>query len=131
MKRSGILHGRLSQIIAELGHGELIAVADCGLPIPPGIELVDLAIKPGMPSFLDVCDTILTELVVEDFIVANELAIRGSGVVDHLRERVGVLGKFIPHSDFKQTLRNVRSVVRTGEWTPYANVIFVAGVAFS
>ncbi|SIT05742.1 D-ribose pyranase [Alicyclobacillus vulcanalis] len=131
MKRYGIMHGRLSQIIAQLGHGELVAVADCGLPIPPGVEIVDLALKPGTPSFLEVCDTILTELVVEDFVVANELASRAPEVVNHLRERVGTLGQFVSHSDFKQALPNVRSVVRTGEWTPYKNVIFVAGVAFS
>jgi D-ribose pyranase len=36
----------------------------------------------------------------------------------------------IPHEEFKARTAAARAVVRTGEFTPYANVILIAGVTF-
>lgn len=32
----------------------------------------------------------------------------------------------VPHAEFKEMTRQARAVVRTGEFTPYRNVIFIA-----
>ncbi|MEF1307007.1 RbsD/FucU domain-containing protein, partial [Vibrio owensii] len=37
---------------------------------------------------------------------------------------------YVSHEDFKARTEQSRAVVRTGECTPYANVIFQAGVVF-
>ncbi|GMA59268.1 D-ribose pyranase [Alicyclobacillus sacchari] len=130
MKRSGVLHGELSRLIAEAGHGDLIAIADCGLPVPPHVPLVDLAVTPGVPSFDDVLEAVLAELVVEDFIAAEEWVKRDPAHMQQLRERVGTRGTLVSHDRLKNALQRARAVIRTGEFTPYANVILVAGVAF-
>jgi D-ribose pyranase len=36
----------------------------------------------------------------------------------------------VTHLIFKEQTRSARAVVRTGEFTPYANIILVAGVVF-
>ena len=36
MKKSGVLHNELAQIIASLGHGDLLVIGDAGLPVPQG-----------------------------------------------------------------------------------------------
>ncbi|WP_448594407.1 RbsD/FucU domain-containing protein, partial [Thermoflexus hugenholtzii] len=36
----------------------------------------------------------------------------------------------VPHETFKAMTGRARAVVRTGECTPYANVILVSGVIF-
>ncbi|GMA58891.1 D-ribose pyranase [Alicyclobacillus sacchari] len=130
MKRDGVLHGKLSRLIAELGHGDMIAIADCGLPVPPGVPLIDLAITPGLPSFVDVLEAVLLELVVEDFLAADELATRDPSLVQQLRLTISSQGRWVSHDTLKRTLSDVRAVIRTGEFTPYLNVILVAGVAF-
>ena len=36
----------------------------------------------------------------------------------------------IPHKDFKRRTFEAKAIVRTGEFTPYANVILISGVVF-
>lgn len=123
----------LSRIISETGHTDLIVVTDAGLPIPPGSDRVDLAYRPGAPAFFDVLDTVLAELVVEGATVSAEVAEASPHVLAALHERLDPLGvpiELIAHTEFKQRTRSARAFVRSGEFTPYANVILHAGVAY-
>ena len=127
------LNPQLSRIIAETGHTDLIVVTDAGLPIPPGAERVDFALRPGIPAFLDVLDTVLGELVVEGATVSAEVEDHSPEVLAALRERLeprGIQIELIPHVDFKRRTHDARAFVRSGEFTPYANVILHAGVAY-
>jgi D-ribose pyranase len=36
----------------------------------------------------------------------------------------------VPHQSFKAQTHSARAVIRTGEFTPYANIILEAGVVF-
>lgn len=47
MKKTGILNAPLSLQIAQLGHTDFLAICDAGLPIPVGMETVDLALSAG------------------------------------------------------------------------------------
>ena len=132
MRKSGLQHARLSAIVAGMGHGDLLVIADVGLPVPPGVECVDLAVTAGVPRFLDVLAAVAGELAVERCIVADELLAGDPGT--ELPARIDALlavpRESVPHAEFKERTRRATAVVRTGEVTPYANVILVAGVAF-
>lgn len=130
MKRGGVLHGELSQIIAELGHGQTLVIADNGLPIPDGVRRIDLAIRPGVPGFLDVLEAVLAELPVESFMVADELYERDPEYFQRVASLVDAPLTRVSHEELKAESRQAVAVVRTGEWTPYANVILRAGVTF-
>lgn len=128
-----IINPALSRVISETGHTDLIVVTDAGLPIPPGSERIDLAYRPGAPAFLDVLDTVLAELSVEGATVSQEVAECSPHVLAALHERLGVLGveiELVPHLGFKRLSRDARAFVRSGEFTPYANVILHAGVVY-
>ncbi|WP_282847666.1 D-ribose pyranase [Microbacterium oxydans] len=132
-KTATTINPALSRVISETGHTDLIVVTDAGLPIPPGSERIDLAYRPGAPAFLDVLDTVLAELVVEGATVSAEVAERSPEVLEALRERFAGEGfeiALIPHVDFKKLSQGARAFVRSGEFTPYANVILHAGVAY-
>lgn len=123
----------LSRVISETGHTDLLVVADAGLPIPPGSERIDLAYRPGAPAFFDVLDTVLAELVVEGATVSEEVAEKSPEVLAALRERFADQDfeiELIPHVEFKKLTHSARAFVRSGEFTPYANVILHAGVAY-
>ncbi|AZC12638.1 D-ribose pyranase [Microbacterium sp. ABRD28] len=123
----------LSRLISETGHTDLVVVTDAGLPIPPGSERIDLAYRPGAPAFLDVLDTVLAELAVEGATASAEVAERSPHVLAALRERLEPLGveiALIPHDEFKRLSTAARAFVRSGEFTPYANVILHAGVVY-
>ncbi len=131
MKRRGILNRDLSSLIASLGHTDVICVADAGLPIPNGVTRIDLVLRCGIPSFLETVRAILEEIVVEHALVASEMPVHNQACHEALR---GMLGQVpleqLPHEHLKAMLPRVRGVVRTGECTPYANVLLRSGVAF-
>ena len=127
MKRRGILHPELSAQLARLGHTDTFVIGDCGLPIPPGVPRVDLAVALGVPGFAAVTDAILAEIEVEAAVIAAEAA--GSPAGEMLAERFPSAAS-VAHEEFKQLTAQARFVVRTGETTPYANVIVRCGVPF-
>lgn len=131
MKKTGVLNHRISEVIAVMGHGDHLAIGDAGLPIPPGVERIDLAVEPGLPAMLDVSRVVASELQVESIVVASELVERNPGLAGQIADRFpGATVTDIPHEDFKAMLPRCRAVIRTGEVTPYANVILVSGVTF-
>ena len=128
MRADGLWHPRLLSVIAAAGHGDLVVVADPGLPVPVGVEVVDLVWRRGEPRLLPVLDAVLGELVVERAEVAVELRdpeLR-QGLVDLLGEPLAT----VSHDDLERLTGTARVVVRTGEVTPYANVVLHAGVPF-
>ncbi|MBH0130186.1 D-ribose pyranase [Salinibacterium sp. NK8237] len=127
------INPQLSKVISQTGHTDLIVVTDAGLPIPLDSERIDLAFRPGMPAFLDVLDTVLAELVVEGVTVSAEIAESSPEMLEALKSRFRDLDleiSMIPHEQFKSLTHDARAFVRSGEYTPYANVILHAGVAY-
>ena len=131
MKKIGILNSDISRVISELGHMDMIVIADAGLPIPPHIKRIDLALKKGVPSFIETVETVLQEMCVEKAYVAQEM---GSASASLEEELIAVLPsvqlKVITHEELKALTHQAKAVIRTGEFTPYANVVLVAGVIF-
>ena len=131
MKKSGILHPDLARLIASMGHGDGLCVADAGLPVPEGVARIDLALGPGLPAFLSVLEAILGELAVESAVIAEELPARSPDMHQEITRRLGgATIQAVPHEQFKKLVGGCRAVVRTGEFTPYANVILKSGVVF-
>ena len=128
MKREGIINARLAGALAGLGHTDHVVVCDAGLPIPPGLEVVDLAFRFGVPSFETVLSGLLEELVVEDATAAEEVE-RNRRSYEFLTTRLPDLG-FVPHEELKRMVPAAKLVIRTGEATPYSNVILRCGVPF-
>jgi D-ribose pyranase len=131
MKKSGVLNNQLSQVIAAMGHTDMLVISDVGLPVPPGVLCIDLAVTAGIPAFLDVVRTVATELEVERLIIATELQGRNGSLPAEVQACFPQAElESMPHEQFKALSENARAVVRTGECTPYANVILCSGVTF-
>ncbi|MFE3636754.1 D-ribose pyranase [Streptomyces cellostaticus] len=129
MRKAGILNRHLAGALAALGHGDGVLVCDAGLPIPDGPRVVDLAFRAGVPSFAEVLDGLLAELVVEGATAAEE--VRGANpaagaLLDGLFPELAL----VPHERLKELSAGARLVVRTGEARPYANVLLRCGVFF-
>ncbi|MFT7325503.1 MAG: D-ribose pyranase, partial [Rhodoferax sp.] len=132
MKRSLLLHAELSQVIAALGHGEMLVLGDAGLPIPsgPGAPLrIDLAVSPGTPSLAAVLEAVASELAIESTLIATEALVNGGrNLPPWYANQLKLTPRTVSHEEFKKICASSRAIVRTGECTPYANVILVAGV---
>ncbi len=132
MKRGELLNSYLSGLIADLGHKDKIVIADAGLPVPEGVEKIDLAVSCGLPGFIDTLKVVLAEYQIETGIMAEEIKAENPMILD---ETLAILPEeikpeFVSHEDFKRLTKDCRAVIRTGECSPFANIILVAGVTF-
>ena len=127
MKRGGILNAALNEAISRLGHGDVVVVADRGLPLPAGVPVVDLALVAGVPSFALVVDALIEEVVFEACCAATES--EGSDAASLITSRFADV-EYVAHEELKRRSAAARLFVRTGDQTPYANVVLRCGVAF-
>ncbi len=131
MKKIGIINQPISAVIAGLGHTDTMVIADAGLPIPAGPQRIDLALTAGIPTFLETVKVVLSEMQVERAIVASEMLEVSPAVYQALKELLGSTPiETVPHQSFKDQSRLAQAVIRTGEFTPYANIILASGVVF-
>jgi D-ribose pyranase len=129
----GTLNGQLARVISELGHTDTIVVTDAGLPIPAQVERVDLAVREGLPHFLELLDAVLAEVKIEGAVASSEIKTASPKLLEELQQRLterGVELQFVPHVEFKKATKGCRAAVRSGEFTSYANVILTCGVVY-
>lgn len=132
MKKTALLNRDVSEVIASLGHTDMLVVCDAGFPVPPGVRRIDLAVTANLPPFLETLKTILTELDVERVIIAEETRQVSPDLFRKIEGLFpGVPLETLPHVEFKKSAREARAAVRTGEFTPYANIILVCGVPYA
>jgi D-ribose pyranase len=131
LKKTGMLNKDISEVIAGMGHMDMLVIADAGLPIPAHVRRIDLAIRPGYPAFEEVVRAIAGELQVERIILADETGEVSPHIQDSLLSLFSMSSvQKISHEHLKELSRQAVAVIRTGEFTPYANVILVSGVVF-
>lgn len=131
MKKHGIINAQLAGLIAGLGHKDMFMIGDGGMPIPKGIPIVDLALCGGVPTFIQTMDAVLEETEIEFYTIAEEIVEKNPTLLKYMQEKMpGVACEMIPHLDLKEMSKTVKFAIRTGEFTPYPNVILRAGVAF-
>lgn len=135
MKKQGILNSEIARVLAGMGHTDRICIADCGLPIPEGVQRIDLTVRLGSPLFIEVLSEVLKDMKVEEAVLASEIKTDSQGMyqeVEHTLARfeTGFKTTLVPHEEFKGMLKQCKAIIRTGEITPYANVILQSGCIF-
>lgn len=129
MKKHGILNSEIAKVLADLGHTDQLIIGDAGLPVPDGVKKIDLALKLGVPSFLDVLHLLEKEMIIEKVILATEIKTKNKEIYSDVAKNFEQI-EFVTHEEFKNQSKNVKAIIRTGEATPYANIILQAGVIF-
>jgi len=128
MKKNNLINPALSEVIASLGHTDTLVVADAGLPISRETQRIDLALTRGIPTFVDTLRVILEEMYVEKAYVSEDVLVKSPHVYQAIQSLLMDMPiEAIPHKTFLEMSRTARAVVRTGEFTPFANVILVSG----
>lgn len=125
MLKTGILNPHVLHLLARFRHTNTIVIADRGFPSWPQLETVDLSLVDDVPTVLQVLSAVRAHCVIgqawmaQEFLGANDRRTR-SRFVAALK---GASLSFEPHPDFKQRVPQAIGLVRTGDTTPYANVI--------
>jgi D-ribose pyranase len=129
MQKTGILNPQLASLLARVRHTNTLVIADRGFPFWPMIETVDISLVDDVPTVLQLIAAVRAThnftlaYMAREFQKNNSAAIRAS----FAKSLAGVPTKFEPHVDFKQRVPNAIGLIRTGDTTPYANVILVSG----
>lgn len=131
MKKGILINSELSYVVSRMGHTDSLTICDSGLPIPKDTQVIDLALKKGLPTFLDTLDVVLEELQVEEIILAEEIVEASNDLYNEILKRFeNIKLTTVKHEDFKDLTKSSRAIIRTGEYTPYANIILKSGVVF-
>lgn len=131
MKKQGVINAQLAGYLAALGHKDNFMIADAGMPIPKDIPIVDLALTYGIPTFQQVMDSVLDEICVEKYIIAKEIREYNQSLLKYIESTLPKIPyEEIPHDELKNRMNRIKFVIRTGECTPYPNIILTAGCAF-
>ncbi|MDJ1153234.1 D-ribose pyranase [Macrococcus caseolyticus] len=131
MYKTGTLNSEISKVLSDLGHTDTIVIADCGLPVPKGVQKIDLAVRQGLPSFIDVVDEVARHMVIEHVTLAEEIKDSNPAVLKEVDSIMkGIPNDFVTHEQFKTLTEDSKVIIRTGEATPYANIILRSGVNF-
>ncbi|MFD3158319.1 D-ribose pyranase [Haloimpatiens sp. FM7330] len=131
MKKTALLNSEISEVISKMGHTDSIAIGDCGLPIPNETRRIDLALIKDLPRFIDTLKAVLLELQVEEAIIAAETEDVNPKMYEEIKKNLkDVKINFVSHEQLKKMLKECKAVIRTGEQTPYSNIILKSGVVF-
>jgi D-ribose pyranase len=77
---------------------------------------------------LDVLRAIDAEFIIDRIIVAEEAERFSAAYVADLRAlRSGIVVETVPHLELKHLSQQGRATIRTGDTTPYANILVVSG----
>lgn len=131
MKKGGILNPAICALIAELGQGDELLIVDAAFALPPEPYVIDLSLVPGIPRFLDVLKAVAHELVIESAVIAREMIDDNEKI--H-REVLRILDEStideVSHREFQEQASQAKGVIRTAEFSPYANIKLICGSAF-
>ncbi|MCL2912464.1 D-ribose pyranase [Shewanella corallii] len=139
MIKHPLLNADMNMLAATLGHTDEVTICDAGLPVPVGVQRIDLALTHGVPGFIETVKVWLASCQIEGVVMAEEFADANPAAyealmteLDNETERSGrsISVTYLSHEAFKKRTGISRAVIRTGECTPYANVIFRSGVVF-
>ena len=134
MKKKGILNSDISRVLSYMGHTDWICIGDCGLPIPDEVERIDLALAFGVPTFMQTLKVVTEDMKVEKIILAEEIKTQNPQVlaeIEALFEGQNIEVEYVSHTELKERTYDCKAVIRTGETTPYANIILQSGCIFA
>lgn len=131
MKKSGIINSEISKVLSYMRHTDLICISDLGLPCPNGVKAIDLSLKLGFPSFIEVLSEINKDIKIERIILAEEIKNNNKEIHEKILNMFkNITIEYISHNSFKQITSDCKAIIRTGETTPYANIILQSACIF-
>lgn len=127
-----MLNSEIAKILDDLGHTDTLVIGDLGLPVPLGVKKIDVALDIGTPSFIEVLKLVAEEMAIEGITLAEEIKEKNPKQMEAIEEVLGLEPKrtFTPHESFKKQSAHAKAIIRTGEATPFSNIILQAGVIF-
>lgn len=129
MKEVGIVNRDLAAAISKQGHTDLLMVVDAGFAIPNGVEVIDISLGENKPMVLEVLAELNKFFSVEKMLIAHQTKNVSPSLYTSICKSFGenVPVETVEHSVIREMSKTVKTVIRTGDFTAYGNVILVSG----
>jgi D-ribose pyranase len=126
--KTGILNPAILSLLARVRHTNLLVISDRSFPYWPQIETVDISLIDGIPTVLQVFQTVTAACVIGQVWMAEEYLAHNSPESQKrlTQAAAGIPFTFEPHIDFKKRVPGAIGLIRTGDTTPYGNMILVS-----
>ena len=129
MQEIGLLNRELARFVSQQGHHDLMMVVDAGFAIPKGLDVVDLSLTINVPTVPEVLAVLKDYYSVEKLILARETRDVSPSLykimINSFDENLNI--ELIDHLALKEKSKQVKLVIRTGDFTAYGNIILVSG----
>ncbi|QAT51350.1 RbsD or FucU transport [Caproiciproducens sp. NJN-50] len=129
------IHPELMRVLSLLGHGDKVLIADGNYPLASKTgeaEKVWLGLKPGLPSTIDVLETLQSIINIEKAEVMDPGDGSSPKIFDEFQKRLGNMElcklKRFPFYD-ACCEPSLRLAISTGEKRTFANILITVGVA--
>jgi D-ribose pyranase len=125
MLQTGILNPHVLDLIARVRHTNTLVISDWAFPFWPEIETVDISLTHNIPTVLDVLDLLTPVFKIGRIWQAEEFVASNSNeVVERFAKSFGRIPLTREaHLDFKKRVPHAIGLIRTGDATPYGNII--------
>ncbi|MEI0490108.1 D-ribose pyranase [Brachyspira pulli] len=131
MKKNGIINSEISKVLSYMRHTDTICISYLGLPCPENVTYIDISLKMGIPSFIDVLEEVSKDMKIECIVLAEEIKTKNKEIHDKIINMFNDIDiKYVSHEDFKKHTSSCKAIIRTGEATPYANIILQSNCIF-
>ena len=106
-------------------------IGDAGMPIPEDVEVVDLVLTAGVPTFKQVMDAVLEETCVEGYYLAHEIKEFNPELEDYIKESLkDAEAEYMPHEDLKKFSGKCRFAIAHGRVLSISECHFAGRVVF-
>jgi D-ribose pyranase len=124
----GIVNPLLGSLLCRVRHTNALVIADAAFPFWPQIETVDLSLIKGIPTIIQVLNAILPNWQCGEIFMAEEFKQTNGRKHQHAFNQAcrGIKMTFEPHLEFKKRVLHAIGLIRTGDITPYGNLILVS-----
>jgi D-ribose pyranase len=113
LKKEGLLHKELLELVSTVGHGDYIMITDRGFPLPDTsyTHIIDLGLIPGFPDFNTVVKAILSEVAVDWLYFTRETKKTNPEMISFVKNLLthNAGTSFMEHEDMKEALLNPES----------------------
>jgi D-ribose pyranase len=125
MLQTGILNPQINSLISRVRHTNTLVIADRGFPFWPMIETIDISLVDDVPTVIEVLRAIQRNFTIGRFVMAEEFRqANSSEKVAQVTELIaGREVIFEPHTEMKRRVPQAIGLIRTGDTTPYSNMI--------
>jgi D-ribose pyranase len=122
---NGILNPAINSLLSRVRHTNTLVIADRGFPYWPEIETVDISLVDDVPRVLDVLAAIRANFNIGRAFMAEEFhgTATPQAALAYGRGFEGIPVLYETHEEFKRRVPSAIGLIRTGDTTPYANLI--------